>query len=431
MKHNTIDYPLDLLHSYIKDPSNPDINFQLGTEYHRMGQTATAVSFYVRAAERSDNKDFQYECMIRSAMCFEKQGARYDSVTGFLQHAIALLTTRPEAYFLLSRYYEASSRWFDGYLISTIGWELSTDDHPPLMTDVEYPGRYGLLFERAVTSWWCGLCDQSLELFYELLNNYELDFFHKQAVKANIERLDKTDKSKNHLKNIIFTKENNMETYIDTRPGEEDGLIHTNRFSVNNLEDKRLFVVDNFYQDPYAVREFALAQTYYPGEGGVGHRTRKQFLFEGVRESFESIIGEKILDHSEGNHGWLDLSINGRFQYVEAGTPSVYHCDHQQWAAIVYLTPDAPPESGTAFYRNKQSKAYHSSQVDWSQNEGNELFNGKTWLDGTPYEMVDTVGNVFNRLVIFDGQLLHAGKDYFGWDRESSRLFHIFFFNTH
>ena len=207
------------------------------------------------------------------------------------------------------------------------------------------------------------------------------------------------------------------------------GIIKTNQFKLTEGKDKRLFVVDNFYADPHAVREFALQQTYFPGEGAVGHRTRKQFLFDGLRESFESIIGVKILDHTNDGFGWNDEGINGRFQYCPAGTPSVFHCDSQKWAAVIYLTPDAPPQSGTSFLRHKETKIFHNSQINWDAGDGLKVFNQKTFLDSTPYETVDVVGNVFNRLVIFDGGLIHSGINYFGWDIESSRLFHIFFFN--
>ena len=44
-------------------------------------------------------------------------------------------------------------------------------------------------------------------------------------------------------------------------------------------------------------------------------------------------------------------------------------------------------------------------------------------------EAQDKIGNVFNRLVIFDGGLIHSGNDYFGHSRETGRLFQIFFFN--
>ena len=53
-------------------------------------------------------------------------------------------------------------------------------------------------------------------------------------------------------------------------------------FSINPNQSKRFFVVDDFYEDPMAVREHALAQTYFPGEGAVGERTRDQFLFDGL-----------------------------------------------------------------------------------------------------------------------------------------------------
>ena len=222
-----------------------------------------------------------------------------------------------------------------------------------------------------------------------------------------------------------------MET-TDTQPTSEWGIVCNETADVvNTQQSKRLFVIDDFYADPYKVREFALQQMYYPGEGAVGSRTRKQFLFKGIRESFESIIGKKIQDHTDNNYGWKDEgSINGRFQSCTAGTPSVYHCDEQRWAAIIFLTPDAPPESGTSFYRHKKTKVFHNSQIDWSANQALDVFNQKTFLDGTPYETLDTVANVFNRLVIFDGGLIHSGINYFGWDIPSSRLFHIFFFDT-
>jgi len=220
------------------------------------------------------------------------------------------------------------------------------------------------------------------------------------------------------------------EYYKDERPNSEWGRITTNRFSVNKNKDSRFFVVDNFYDNPDDIRNFALQQVYFPNEGAVGLRTRKQFLFEGVRETFENIIGEKIVDHTEGGFGWLDDGINGRFQACEAGTPSVFHCDSQKWAAVIYLTPDAPPQSGTSFYRHRGTKIHHNSQIDWSSDQHLQVFNQKTFVDGTPYEMVDTVGNVYNRAVIFDGGLIHSGVNYFGWDIASSRLFHIFFFDT-
>jgi hypothetical protein len=222
-----------------------------------------------------------------------------------------------------------------------------------------------------------------------------------------------------------------MENYFtDYSPETEWGVIKTNQFKLNINSNSRIYVVDNFYEDPHSVREFALQQMFYPGEGAVGHRTRKQFLFEGIKEKFEYILKENIPLHNDNNQGWEDIGINGRFQTCPAGTPLVYHCDSQKWAGMVYLTPDAPPQCGTSFFRHKETKIRHNTEINWEIGQGLQVFNQKTFLDGTPYELVDTVGNVFNRLVIFDGGLIHSAAGYFGWDIPSSRLFQMFFFDA-
>jgi hypothetical protein len=59
-----------------------------------------------------------------------------------------------------------------------------------------------------------------------------------------------------------------------------------------------------------------------------------------------------------------------------------------------------------------------------------QAFNQKTFLDRTPYDTVDTFGNIFNRLVIFDGGCIHAANEYFGSDIHDCRLWHMFFFDT-
>jgi len=209
---------------------------------------------------------------------------------------------------------------------------------------------------------------------------------------------------------------------IDTHPEEQHGQIYSNRFSVNHSQDRRVWVVDNFYNDPDAVRKYALGQTYWPGEGGVGWRTRKQFFFDGVREKLEDIMGRTITK-------WEEYSVCGRFQagWADPKVPLVYHCDAQQWAAMVYLTPNAPYETGTKIVANKKSKIYHSSQSD---NVLDYFPQQQTFCDGTLFEDVDVIGNVYNRLVIFDAQCIHTSCGYFGHNFVTGRLWQMFFFDT-
>jgi hypothetical protein len=50
--------------------------------------------------------------------------------------------------------------------------------------------------------------------------------------------------------------------------------------------------------------------------------------------------------------------------------------------------------------------------------------------DLTKWELVDRVGNVFNRLILFDAHNYHMSQDYFGDSKENGRLFQVFFFST-
>ena len=182
---------------------------------------------------------------------------------------------------------------------------------------------------------------------------------------------------------------------------------------------KSLIVVDNFYSNPDEVRNFALNQVEYHSNISFykGLRSKQNYQFDGVKEVFESLIGEKITSFPD------EGSNNGCFQIVTANEPQVYHCDTQRWAAIIYLTPDAPFESGTRTHISKINGA--SSGNDKSIDEAFKYGN----YDSTKFHLVDTVGNVYNRLVIMDAQKIHSAGAYFGNCPENGRLTHLFFFD--
>jgi hypothetical protein len=205
------------------------------------------------------------------------------------------------------------------------------------------------------------------------------------------------------------------------------GIITSPSLKVNNKEMKpRSWVCDDFYEDPDMVREYALSQSYWAdGHGGVGWRTRKQFIFDGVKEKIESIMGMEITNWAE------TYSICGVFQAGFGNSdgipPQVFHADSQKWAAMVFLTPDAPPSTGTKIVRNKITKKYDTEAVD----NITEIFtNQETFCDPTPYEDVDTFGNVYNRMVIFDGHCAHTSMGYFGSNFANGRLWQMFFFDA-
>jgi hypothetical protein len=187
--------------------------------------------------------------------------------------------------------------------------------------------------------------------------------------------------------------------------------------TINRQPNKTVWVVDNFYSDPYAVREYALKQEFKPEiEYFKGSRSLDQYFVPGTKEAFERIMGIKIRE-------WESHGMCGRFQYCTAQDPLVYHNDGQTWAAMIYLNPDAPYCTGTSLYASKNG-ARRTSDPNFTD----DVFAGG-FYDETKFELVDSIGNVFNRLFIFDAQNIHAASKYFGQTKEDSRLFHIFFFD--
>ncbi len=191
-----------------------------------------------------------------------------------------------------------------------------------------------------------------------------------------------------------------------------------------------VIVIDNFYKYPDKVREYALDLNYMsPGDhGAVGHRTEERTIYDGTLEFFEDLLKIKIrVDDEMG--GW-NYGTNGVFQWCPAGTPHVYHCDDQRWAGAVYLTPDAPLRGGTSFFRHKESKLGDRSAFWDNTWHGDMMSDPECWhLDPSLWDTVDTVGNVYNRLVIWDARKVHSASDYFGDNINTARLFQLFFFD--
>lgn len=187
--------------------------------------------------------------------------------------------------------------------------------------------------------------------------------------------------------------------------------------SVNQVKKKRVFVVDNFYSDPDAVRKFAMSVPYQADNNWYkGQRSQQKFLTQEIKTAFEDIMGIKIRE-------WETHGMNGSFQYCTPQDLLVYHYDAQTWAGMIYLTPDAPYDCGTSFFASKTTKARHKDD-----DPDDKSFVGG-FYDSTKFDLVDSVGNIYNRLVLFDARCYHSASKYFGTNIQDSRLFHLFFFD--
>jgi len=183
--------------------------------------------------------------------------------------------------------------------------------------------------------------------------------------------------------------------------------------------NKRLWVIDDYYSNPDKVRDFALNVEYSEDKDWYkGLRSKEQYISPGIQESFENIMGMKLKPLKETH------SMCGRFQICTAEEPIVYHVDTQKWAAMIYLTPNAPVECGTMLLKSRITKSRNSSDP---YHEGS--FSGG-YFDKTKFDVVDIIGNIYNRLIIMDAQCIHAACQYFGQSKNDARLTHLFFFDN-
>ncbi len=139
-----------------------------------------------------------------------------------------------------------------------------------------------------------------------------------------------------------------------------------------------------------------------------------------------------IVSPYAGNIIWWGDNYTGAYQYTTQHDRSWIHADQTtMWAGVCYLTPNAPYSSGTGLFRHKTSglrAAIKNPDGSYDQDILSAVY--KDSRDMTKWELMDVVGNVYNRLVIYRGDLFHMSLDYFGSDRYDGRLFQTFFFNT-
>ena len=197
-------------------------------------------------------------------------------------------------------------------------------------------------------------------------------------------------------------------------------------------------VIENFYENPDVIRNFALAQDYtfchdrpnlkyvYPGG-----RTRDLFDLDSVLH--EKICKKLISVFHNSEHDYMRWALSTNFQSVAAEyNEGVIHTDHDTiFAGVLYLTPDAPLNSGTSLF--KKNKTFDEKQYLQALDYNDKKFRtGAIEMDTAYHSMFDEivrVNNVYNTLIIYEGRHFHAANQFFGKKLKDSRLVQVFFIN--
>lgn len=195
-------------------------------------------------------------------------------------------------------------------------------------------------------------------------------------------------------------------------------------------------VIENFLENPDAVRTFALNQKYQ-----YRHQLKNvNYVFPGGRTKDLSVINKPMYEniskkiislfHNEETDKmrWL---ITTSFQSVseEYGRGVIHTDSNTVFAAVLYLSPDAPLNAGTSLF--KPNKSYDEEKYDWFLKENDKRFaEGRILMDTSYHSMFDEIvriNNVYNTLVLYEGRHYHAANEFFGKTLKDSRLAQVFF----
>lgn len=168
-----------------------------------------------------------------------------------------------------------------------------------------------------------------------------------------------------------------------------------------------MIIIENFLPYPEVVRTWALQQNFYSAKQ-MSEMTGYTNTWPGKRtvqvndlsRGYADTVLSRVASLGQNFFGVIqNLEIKSSFQLcVEGDGDSWIHVDNDvRVAGLLYLTPGAPIDSGTNLYTEP------------------------------PHEISDTVGNVFNRLVLYDATKFHKSSKYFGSNLQDGRLTQVFF----
>lgn len=202
------------------------------------------------------------------------------------------------------------------------------------------------------------------------------------------------------------------------------------------------WVIDNFFPQVQAIdianrclnKKKWIMGAPYTKELWPGMRTKKA-LKSNELEAIEAWVKEQInkdllwVAESEKvvvNSNWAILvgSDEGNAR------PHVDNRQLCEYGAVLYLSQNPQPNSGTSFYRLRyENGAAGGNKVNAPYHNLVDALNTNSLPKNAWYEDV-AIENKFNRLILFKGNIAHSASGYFGKNKRDKRLAVTFFWRT-
>ena len=212
-------------------------------------------------------------------------------------------------------------------------------------------------------------------------------------------------------------------------------------------------VYDNFYEEPDAVRKYALSLKYDDTEGIYpGVRTKQNAVNEKVNKSTTDLLTSRISELFVEQP--IIESVRNQFQKIpnfsaDKDNPLNWGWIHRDsiepnpippsLAGIVYLDPNPTSDTGTSFYESKiepinwEFSKWEGGNIrlDFYKNKSTDICN--KYIDvvkkhNSQFRRIMEVENKYNRLVIYNGSDYHAMTSCYT-KHDNVRLTQVLFYN--
>lgn len=182
---------MNQLADYIQNTENPLFNFNLARWYEDQDHHSPAASFFLRAAELSENNlDLRYESLLRMYFCYNRAKRRDYTCESILKHCISIAPDRPEAYYFLTQHYENKNDWLNVYTFADLAI-YNSKNLSNFITYMYFDSMYKLYFQKANAAWWIGKPSESRKTYRYILDHFidELDQSFKDLLQTNLSSL--------------------------------------------------------------------------------------------------------------------------------------------------------------------------------------------------------------------------------------------------
>ena len=194
-----------------------------------------------------------------------------------------------------------------------------------------------------------------------------------------------------------------------------------------------VIVIDNFYQDPHAVRQIAMNSDYHPpgmvGENTVNHSGRlslRNYHPTGLSQYVSRLVGEQVRANPKFKHGYFRYELPGDLPNTMVHIDAETNREGREtidYSLVIYLTESAPDpkNNGTLFFKHKKGFIKASTIESY-------LLKKEDLDDPSQWEVDSRVSYQWNRAVLFDSKLFHAPGVSFGTDKADARCVQVFYF---